>query len=209
MGHPVAMHRFLALALACVLAACAALPPPDPQATLFARLGALCGKAYAGSLVTAEAVDADLVNKPMVMHVNHCTENEIRIPFHIRTGAETAGEAGWDRSRTWIVTRTTAGLRLKHDHRHRDGTADPVTLYGGDTIAPGTPTRQEFAVDAASIAMFRANNLARSVTNVWAIEVDSTRFAYELRRTGANARHFRVEFDLTRQVGAPPNAWGW
>jgi hypothetical protein len=30
-------------------------------------------------------------------------------------------------------------------------------------------------------------------------------FAYELRRPN---RHFRVEFDLTRPVPAPPPPWG-
>ena len=96
-----------------------------------------------------------------------------------------------------------------HDHRHRDGKPDPVTLYGGDTASPGTAVRQEFPVDAESIAGFRANDLPRSVTNVWAMETDPSRFAYELRRIGANARYFRVEFDLTTPVPAPPKAWGW
>ena len=205
------MFRILPLTALAVLSACATTPssPASPQDALFARLTALCGQAFAGTLVTAEATDADMAGKAMVMHVQHCTPTETRIPFHVRTGPESAGEAAWDRSRTWIVTRTASGLRLKHDHRHKDGSPDPVTLYGGDTASPGTATRQEFLVDAESIASFRANGLARSVTNVWAVEVNNDRFAYELRRTGVNARHFRVEFDLTRAIPAPPKAWGW
>ena len=203
------MTRALALVLPVALAGCTTVTPPDPQGALFARLTALCGRAFAGRLVTNVAADADMVAKPMVMHVGHCSAAEIRIPFHVRTGPESAGEAAWDRSRTWVITRTANGLRLKHDHRHKDGSTDPVTQYGGDTISPGTAARQEFAVDAESIALFRANSLARSVTNIWAIELDSARFAYELRRVGANARHFRVEFDLSQPVPAPPKAWGW
>src|SRR3546814_4385617 len=57
--------------------------------------------------------------KAMVMHIRHCTNDRIEIPFHI-DGLGPNG--GWDRSRTWIVSRTGAGLRLKHDHRHADGT---------------------------------------------------------------------------------------
>ena len=82
-------------------------------------------------------------------------------------------------------------------------------MYGGDTAGPGTARRQEFVVDAESIALFEANALPKSVTNVWAVEADDTVFAYELRRAPPNARYFRVEFDLTRPVSPPPLPWGW
>lgn len=188
----------LTLALAAALIAPAA-PTADAQSAFFDRIRALCGKAFAGRLETSDPADADMAAKPMVMHVASCSDREIRIPFHV----------GDDRSRTWVITRTATGLRLKHDHRHKDGSPDAVTIYGGDTTGPGTATRQEFPVDAESIALFRANNLARSVTNVWAIEAGPAHFAYELRRPpGPDARHFRVVFDLTRDVPAPPPAWG-
>jgi hypothetical protein len=57
------------------------------------------------------------------MHVRTCSENALRIPFHV----------GDDHSRTWVITRTENGLRLKHDHRHEDGSEDAVTQYGGDS----------------------------------------------------------------------------
>jgi hypothetical protein len=63
------------------------------------------------------------------MHVRVCRDDEIQIPLHV----------GENRSRTWILTRTAEGLRLKHDHRLEDGSDDPVTQYGGDTAADGTP----------------------------------------------------------------------
>lgn len=46
-------------------------------------------------------------------------------------------------------------------------------------------------------------------TNVWTIEVDplGRRFAYALRHEGTD-RRFRVEFDLSRAVPAPPPPWG-
>ena len=105
-----------------------------------------------------------------------------------------------------MLTRTASGVRLKHDHRHQDGTSDVLTMYGGDTATPVTAERQDFPVDADSIALFRANDRAASVTNVWAMEVTPTRFAYELRPPG---RHFRVEFDLTQPIATPPMPWGW
>jgi hypothetical protein len=79
-------------------------------------------------------------------------------------------------------------------------------MYCGDTADAGSATRQSFPVDAESVALFRANGRAVSVTNIWAVEVNDARYVYELRRAG---RHFRVEFDLTKNVPAPPAPWGW
>ncbi|MCR5870306.1 MULTISPECIES: hypothetical protein [unclassified Sphingomonas] len=170
--------------------------PPNPQDGFMRAIAAHCGKAYAGRVVTTDAADASFASQPLVMHVASCESDRVRIPFHV----------GEDRSRTWVLTRTADGVRLKHDHRHKDGSSDVLTMYGGDTATPGTAERQDFPVDADSIALFRANDRAVSVTNVWAMEVTPTRFAYELRRPG---RHFRVEFDLTRPVAPPPMPWGW
>ncbi|MDK2768082.1 MAG: hypothetical protein KYX69_10245 [Sphingomonas sp.] len=168
----------------------------DPQDSFMRAIAAHCGKAYAGRVVTTDAADASFASQALVMHVAACESDRVRIPFHV----------GEDRSRTWVLTRTATGVRLKHDHRHQDGTSDVLTMYGGDTATPGTPERQEFPVDADSSALFRANDRAVSVTNVWAMEVTPTRFAYELRRPG---RHFRVEFDLTQPIATPPMPWGW
>jgi len=98
-----------------------------------------------------------------------------------------------------VVTRTGAGLRLKHDHRDERGEIHGYHLYGGDTAGPGTAARQEFPVDAESIAQFRAGGAEVSTTNVWAMEVHpGEMFAYELRRP--EGRFFRVEFDLARPL---------
>lgn len=174
---------------------------PAPPAAVDAFMGNIarhCWKAYAGKIVANEPADpADpFIGKPLVMHVRECGEGVIRIPFHV----------GDDHSRTWVLTRTPAGLRLKHDHRHEDGSSDVLTMYGGDTAAPGTPARQEFPVDAESIALFEKEGRSVSTTNVWAMEIEpGQRFVYELARPG---RLFRVEFDLTTPVDEPPAPWG-
>ena len=81
-------------------------------------------------------------------------------------------------------------------------------MYGGDTADAGTPQRQAFPVDAESVAMFQREGLNASVANVWAMEVEpGQRFVYELARPGSD-RLFRVEFDLSRPVEAPPPPWG-
>ena len=174
------------------LAACATTPSAAPQDVFFARLAALCGKAFEGRIASpAVEADRDFAGKRLVMHVRDCSKDEIRIPFHV----------GEDRSRTWIVTRTGSGLRLKHDHRHEDGSEDVLSQYGGDTVSAGTPERQEFPADTYSKELFVRENRAVSVPNVWAMEVrPADGFAYELRRPG---RFFRVEFDLGRPVQPP------
>ncbi len=128
------------------------------------------------------------------MHVRECSDGEIRIPFHV----------GDDRSRTWVITRSPDGLRLKHDHRLTDGSEDEVTQYGGDTRDTGTVEWQEFAADAHT-----AQLLPASATNIWTVEVvPGQLFAYALRREGTD-RRFRVEFDLTQPVPTPPAPWGY
>ena len=182
------MKRIAIIALL-ALNACATAPVPvTAQDTFFANLTALCGQRFEGRVVTTDAADAAFADARLLMHVRDCSADEVRIPFWV----------GEDRSRTWVITRTDAGLRLKHDHRHEDGSEDVLTQYGGDSVDAGTAERQEFPVDAFSQALFTRENRAVSNTNVWAVEVHPEgTFAYELRREN---RHFRVEFDLSRPV---------
>lgn len=192
------MNRTILTAIA-ILSLCAcstrAAPEPAHADTFMATLSAHCGKAYAGRMVTSDEADADFAGQAMVMHVRSCTDDEIRVPFHV----------GDDRSRTWVITRTDGGMRLKHDHRHEDGEEDVITQYGGDALAPGSAARVEFPVDQYSIDLFNREGLTASVTNVWALELTEDMYAYELRRAN---RHFRVEFDLTEPVATPPAPWG-
>lgn len=173
--------------------------PASPADAFLAAIARHCGQAFAGRVLADQPATADnaFAGKDLVMHVRDCGADQVRIPFHV----------GDDRSRTWVLTRTATGLRLKHDHRHADGSADAVTMYGGDTADAGTANRQAFPVDAESVAMFRREGLAASATNTWAMEVEpGKRFLYELSRPGG--RLFQVEFDLSRPVPVPPPAWG-
>lgn len=188
------MKRAVAFAL---LAVTSCATPTGQPPTFFANLSSLCGKAFEGRIVSPPVVaNSSFAGKRLVMHVRECSADTIRIPFHV----------GDDRSRTWVVTRTTTGYRLKHDHRHLDGSEDKVTQYGGDSLTPLTAGRQEFPADALTKALLLREGNAAGVANVWAIEVEPERiFAYELRRPG---RFFRVEFDLTRPATPPPPPWG-
>jgi hypothetical protein len=159
-------------------------------------LSPMCGQAYAGRIVSPPvAADEAFAGKQLLMHVAECSADAVRIPFHV----------GDDHSRTWVLTRTPAGLRLKHDHRHRDGSEDRVTQYGGDATTPPDAKRQEFPADNFTKDLLRREGNSAGVDNVWAVEHRRDLFAYELRRPG---RFFRVEFDLTRPVATPPAPWG-
>ena len=170
-----------------------------PADGFLGRIARHCGQAFEGRIVTNEPPQPDdaFAGKRLVMHVRSCDPQQIKIPFHV----------GDDHSRTWVLTRLADGLRLKHDHRHEDGSDDAVTMYGGDTNSTGSELRQEFPVDAESIATFEREGLSASVTNVWAMEIETgKRFLYELARPGG--RLFQVEFDLTKPVELPPAPWG-
>lgn len=184
--------RILLLITAFIFVGCA--PKQSPADAFFETLSDHCGKSYAGEITSNDAADADYANAPLVMEVRACSEDQIRIPFHIDD----------NRSRTWVITRTDDGLRLKHIHRHMDGMLDPVTNYGGDS-ARYDGDRVEFPVDDFSVALFEKEGLTAAVTNTWAIELSDDQFAYELFREN---RTFRAEFDLTQSVKSPPAPWG-
>lgn len=205
------MNPFHAAPLSAVLLLAACGGQPDtvahdvsmaPADAFLAAVAAHCGKAFEGRVVINEprsATPDPFDGKRLVMHVRGCEDpaHVLRVPFHV----------GDDHSRTWVLSRTDTGLRLKHDHRHRDGSPDAVTMYGGDSTPPGTAERQAFPVDAESVAMFRKADMAASVENTWAMEVQpDQRFVYELTRPGG--RHFQVVFDLSKPVALPPPPWG-
>ena len=187
------MLRLLFVALLCPLAVSAAALPPEQEA-FWRELRQLCGRAFAGKIVeTTSATDAAFAGKVLVMHVRACGEDEIKIPFHV----------GDNHSRTWVLTRTATGLRLKHDHRHEDGTEDKITQYGGDTTTAGTATQQDFPADP-----FTAQLIPAAKTNVWTFLFSPGKtLSYRLVRA-AEGRRFRVEFNLTKPVPAPPAPWG-
>lgn len=176
-----------------LLTTCRATAPVRAPESFWDALTPLCGKAFEGRLTEGtEPSDAAIGKERLVMHVRSCSDTEIRIPFHV----------GENRSRTWVLTRTSGGLRLKHDHRHEDGTPDRITQYGGDTRGDSAGLTLDFYADPHTAELIPA---AR--TNIWTLAIVPGRtFTYGLRRE-ESGRRFRVEFDLTKPVSAPPLPW--
>lgn len=155
-----------------------------------------CGKAYEGKVAVDNQPSDAFTNKKLVMHVRECTESELKVPFHV----------GDDSSRTWVITKTGAGLSLKHDHRHKDGTSDKLTMYGGHTVDAGWAQVQSFPADQYSKEMFVKLGIPQSNGNTWQMYIYPEKFSYRLIRQG---REFRVDFDLKSPVKTPNAPWGF
>lgn len=172
-----------------------AMAGDDVQSQWWQQLQALCGKAYAGELVRAPEGDDTFRDRHVVIHVRDCSDERVRIPLVI----------GEDRSRTWILTRSADGIELRHDHRHRDGSPDAITLYGGTTGNVGSAEAQMFPADDRTRATIPGSGLR----SVWLMEIHpGQRFVYAANRVGTD-RGFQVDFNLARPVPAPDAPWGW
>ncbi len=179
-------------------------PPPDPwghppvgevasvsetQEGFLENLARHCGQAFHGQITQRPETDQLFRgDEVLTVHFRHCEENRLELPFHVED----------NRSRTWILQRTTAGLDLRHDHRYPDGRPEPggSTWYGAPTREPGTVERQEFLREAQD-----------GVVTGWAIEiVPEERYTYGTIRNGE--WNYRLDFDLSEPVEVPPAPWG-
>ncbi|CAN5533991.1 hypothetical protein BH24GEM3_BH24GEM3_09180 [soil metagenome] len=165
------------------------------QEAFWASLQRHCGHAYQGRIsdVTAYYRPA-LADRTLLAHFLDCSEERMHIALHVDA----------NRSRNWILTRAEGTLRLKHDHRHADGTEEEITQYGGDAPVPGLRHRQIFPADAHT-----ARILPQRADNFWFLElVDEATLHYGVHWPTAG-HSVRLEFDLSTPVAAPPAPWGY
>ncbi|MGK5077779.1 hypothetical protein [Janthinobacterium sp. HLX7-2] len=141
----------------------------DARDQFFATLKSLCGQQFEGVLVYPKDPQHDFARKRLHADFAACSETQVKVPFQV----------GADRSRTWIISRTPAGLHLQHDHRHADGTPDAVTMYGGMASSNGSALKQSFLADD-----YTARLVDGAATNVWTISVsaDGLTLTYHLER---------------------------
>ena len=152
-----------------------------------------CGKAYEGEIVAGGKEGDGFTGKKLVMHVRSCKKNIIRIPFFV----------GEDKSRTWVFKINKESIiSLKHDHRHKDGSEDTITQYGGTSTNTGLVDSQVFPADQETSDLIPAAS-----TNIWWVTINKTSFTYNLRRVGVG-RFFSVKFDLTKEIKTPSAPWG-
>lgn len=152
-----------------------------------------CGKSYEGTITEGAQEGDGFSGNKLIMRVIKCSDNQIKIPFFV----------GEDKSRTWILTRKDDRLELKHDHRHKDGSEDSVTMYGGTTTNSGWENMQVFPADP-----FTCELISYACANVWWITIDENAYTYNLRRIGTD-RLFTVRFDLSKPILFSDVPWGW
>jgi hypothetical protein len=142
-----------------------------PQDAFFNNITKLCGARFEGESVFPEDPGDAFRDQLLVAVIETCTEEVIRIPFQV----------GADKSRTWVLTPKAHGLELKHDHRHADGSADEVSMYGGTSKHPGTALSQSFPADN-----YTAELIPDAATNEWTLtlSVDGGEMTYYLERHG-------------------------
>ena len=162
----------------------------------FNNIKQYCGKAFAGKVTVDNSPSSSFANKKLVMHVRNCSATQLQIPFHV----------GDDSSRTWLITKTGSGLSLKHDHRHKDGSSDASTMYGGHTLDAGWAQVQSFPADQYSKELFVRQGIPQSIGNTWQMYIYPEVCTYRMVREG---REFRVDFDLTKPITVPKAPWGY
>jgi len=193
--------RFLFSFLCCLIAGAVQAGPGEvddlepEQRAFWQKLEGLCGQAFAGRVddVTDYYRDA-LVSRTLVAHGVSCSDERIHVALHVDD----------DRSRNWILTIVEGSIRLKHDHRHRDGAEEEISQYGGDAPVPGLSRRQIFPADAHT-----ADILPRRADNFWFMDfVDDETFHYGVHWP-KYGHSVRLAFDLSRPVEPPPLPWGY
>lgn len=152
--------------------------------TLYDTLITLKGKSFSGQMTFPDDPKHEM-NKPLRLTVQVVSDDELRIPLWV----------GDDQSRTWILRRTPTGVRLKHDHRHADGTADTVTNYGGETSEIILGNQLVFPADEETRTL-----LPEAATNTWTLRLspDGSRLYYYLERH--RRPRFEAVFDLSNPL---------
>lgn len=155
----------------------------DAQTLFFNQLNQLCGARFQGYSSYPDDPEHAFAGKLLTAHLASCNQGEIRIPFRV----------GRDQSRTWVITHSAAGLALKHDHRHSDGTPDTITDYGGTAIAPGSEYSQSFPADDHTVQL-----LPEAATNVWTLSLNESanQLTYYLERN--NQPRFKATLQLDK-----------
>lgn len=159
-------------------------------------LKAQCGKAFEGVVTSIPEGDTQLAGaEEIVVHFDSCTENVIRVPFHLKKG-----DGIWNRSRTWIFIRNEHGIELRHDHRTEDGAEDVRTWYGGFAHKDVTSNQVEFVTEQQV--------MADGPNGGWRVIMEpGVRYVYGTIRAG-EFRH-RLDFDLSKPIETPELPWGY
>lgn len=164
----------------------AEINPKEPVSEFIENLKKFEGQSFYGKVLFPENPEAPFNADTLFVNFESFTETEVRMPFIL----------GNDKSRTWVLIMNENGLLFKHDHRHKDGTPEDITMYGGYADDKGNAWFQNFPADEETSTM-----MPETSTNIWTFKFNEemTEFHYILERH--SAPRFHVVFDLTAPIG--------
>jgi hypothetical protein len=149
------------------------------------KLASLCGQAFEGAETYTIEGRENWQGKRLVMEVILCDPDRVHISLAVDE----------NRSRTWMFMAEDGFLRFRHDHRHEDGTAEEVTLYGGYATNAGNALVQYFPADEYTCQL-----IDYACKNEWVVMLsdDMSKFSYILSLDGV--MRFQADFDLTNPL---------
>lgn len=155
----------------------------DVHQAFMDNLASLCGQSFEGAETYTIPDRENWQGKRLVMEVIRCEADEVHIGLAVDE----------NRSRTWMFMAEDGHLRFRHDHRHEDGTAEEVSLYGGYATDAGNAFVQYFPADA-----FTCELIDYACNNEWVVMLsdDMKTFSYVLKLDGV--KRFQADFDLTQ-----------
>lgn len=161
--------------------------PADEQVhqKFIENLREFCGESFIGRAIFPQDENHEFYGKPLIMSLTICDENQIHIPLQV----------GEDQSRTWILTLEEDRLKLKHDHRHEDGSPEDLTMYGGYSTSEGTEWSQYFPADSETASM-----LPEASTNVWNMVIDKEDQTFEYILHRHDTLRFHAIFDISGPI---------
>lgn len=181
MNHRCGLIPVLAIAL--IASACTS---NTEDADFLSNYADYCGFAYQGQSTLVELGEGNpLEDAALVMIMDDCTDDEVRMPFHVDD----------DRSRTWIVRRVDGRLHLSHDHRDPDGTEHAANMYGGYADDDGDATSVYFPADEQTIAERPSRRINR-----WSKAFDHPNQRYYYRLYLRDTLRYEAEFDLSNPL---------
>lgn len=165
------------------------------QRAFWQQLQRLCGQAFPGRISDVTEYYREAIGgRELIAHGVSCEDERIHVALHVDE----------NRSRNWILSLVDGSIRLKHDHRHPDGTEEDISQYGGDAPVPGLPHRQIFPADAHTSEI-----LPQRADNFWFMDfADDNTFYYGVHWP-KYGHSIRLAFDLSRPVPAPQRPWGY
>lgn len=158
----------------------------ETQQAFLQNFDSYCGYAYEGYTEYIDlGEDHQLDGAELLMILDHCEENEVRIPFWVND----------DRSRTWILSIDDRGLRLSHDHRYENGTEHEANMYGGYSDDRATNTKHFYPADEQTI-----EDRPQRDINTWSTEIDRENDRYIYRLYLEDELRYEAIFDLSEPI---------